>query len=60
MLKFYTECSLQIYKRFPLNSPQMKLLKSLSFIEPTKIPNNVSIASIASSFEKLKINKYDI
>lgn len=60
-LNFYTECSLQIYKRFPLNSPQIKLLKSLSFIEPTNIPNIVSIASsIVSSFEKLNININDI
>lgn len=38
----------------------MKLLKWLSFIEPTNIPNIVGIASIASSFEKLKININDI
>lgn len=55
-LNFYIECCHQIFKRFPFNSPNVHLLKSLSFLNPNQIKDISSIASISSKFPKLNFN----
>lgn len=59
-LNFYVECSHQMYKRFPFNSDHMKLLKSMSVLDPKNIKNTISVAPIVANFPKLNININDI
>lgn len=59
-LNFYIECSHQIYKRFPFNSDHMKLLKSISVLDPKNIKKTISVAPIVANFSKLNINMNDI
>jgi len=55
-LAFYVECCHQIYKRFPFNSNHVKLLKSLTFIDPKNIKGITSVVPIASLLPKLSFN----
>ncbi|XP_022161704.1 uncharacterized protein LOC111027613 [Myzus persicae] len=50
----------QMYKRFPFNSDHMKLLKSMSVLDPKNIKNTISVAPIVANFPKLNININDI
>jgi len=59
-LNFYIECSHQIYKRFPFNSEHMKLLKSITVLDPKNIKKTISVAPIVANFPKLNINMNDI
>lgn len=57
-LAFYVECCYQIYnkKRSPFKSNYVKLLKSLTFIDPKNIKAITSVAPIASLLPKLSFN----
>lgn len=50
-LSFYIECCHQLYKRFPFNSPHVKMLKNLSFIDPKNIKDIVTISPVAINFK---------
>lgn len=55
-LNCYVECSHQIYKRFPFNAANVQLLKLLSFLNPNKIKDIPSIATVSSKFHTLNVD----
>ena len=46
----------QVYKRFPFNTEFIQSLKTLSFLEPSKLKELKSLSSIATSFPRFVLD----